>query len=223
MKRLITFFLALIIFAIPACALENLDFSLSYTEDITLYSYENVNSDNNILGMDAESFKKYLKDNNIQLLGVDNNNEFVFEFTSQQTEFSSSVRDFKNLKENDVKDFADSMKFNSYLIESLGDTLYIVSEYPALTVEKSSAAMQYVTITQGRLYVITFTAADGISLNNINRIDKIVSGITYSQTGVSQNVSIWTIIGVSAVIILLFGVTLYIIITIIRDIRKRNR
>ena len=153
MKRIITCVLALIIFAVPVCAVAEYIFSLRYSEGVTLYHY----------GMEAEEFEKYLTDNYIRLFGVDNNNEFVFEITSSETEFSKVIKDFKNIKETDIKDFADSMKFVSYNIETLGEVPYIVSQYPSDDSENSAVVSQYITVKQSRLYVITFNSSKEIS------------------------------------------------------------
>ncbi len=220
MKRIIACLLALIIFAVPVCALEEHVFSLGYTEGVTLYHYESITGE--VLGMEAEEFKKYLTDNYIRLFGVDNNNEFVFEITSEETDFSKGIKDFKNIKETDIKHFADSMKFVSYNIETLGEVPYIVSQYPSDDSENSAVVSQYITVKQGQLYVITFTMAKGISDGNAERIRKIVSGITYIENDVPQNVSIWSVIGVAALAVLVFGVAVYILITVIKDVRKRK-
>lgn len=220
MKRIIACVLALIIFAVPVCAVEEYIFSLRYSEGVTLYHYESITGE--VLGMEAEEFEKYLTDNYIRLFGVDNNNEFVFEITSSETEFSKVIKDFKNIKETDIKDFADSMKFVSYNIETLGEVPYIVGQYPSDDSENSAVVSQYITVKQGQLYVITFTMAKGISDGNAERIRKIVSGITYIENDVPQKVSLWSVIGVAVLVVLIICIALYILVTIIKDIRQRK-
>ena len=220
MKRIITFLLALIIFAVPVDALEEHTFSLRYTEGVTLYHHESINSE--VLGMEAEEFKKYLTDNYIRLFGVDNNSEFVFEITSEETDFSKGINDFKNIKDNDIKDFADSMNFSSYTIETLGEVPYIVSQYPSDDSENSAVVSQYITVKQSQLYIITFNSSKEISEDNAQRIKNIVSGITYMENDVPRNVSLWSVIGLAVLVVLIFCVALYVLVTIIKDIRRRK-
>ena len=103
MKRIIALIFALLIFSIPVFA-ENeskSEVTLTYTEGITLYG-----DGDEVFGIEKESFSKYIKENNIVLYGIANDKSFVFEMTCNQTEFSKSIKDFKNIKLMDIKDFA---------------------------------------------------------------------------------------------------------------------
>ena len=223
MKRIIAVFLALIILSVPVLAVEEYAFKFEYTEGITLYNSENISSsDQNILGMDKAELHKYFKDNSILYLGVDNNSQFVFEITSQETDFSKGINDFKNIKENDIEDFADSMNFFSYSIEALGDGIYIVGEYLTDDSVNSPIVTQYVTVKQGQLYVITFNSSKVTSKDNLQRIKNVVSGITYIENDVPQKVSLLSVIGVAVLAVLIFCIALYILVTIIKDIRRRK-
>ena len=216
MKRIIALIFALLIFTIPVFA-ENeskSEVTLTYTEGITLYG-----DGDEVFGIEKESFSKYIKENNIVLYGIANDKSFVFEMTCNQTEFSKSVKDFKNLKLMDIKDFADSMGILTYNIKSLGEASYIVSILPTSDSESEGRLTQYITIKQDKLYVITVTAAK--SVNN-DYEQKIIGSIKYNFAEHPAQISVWHIVVVGVAIVLVLIIFVWIVITLIKDLKKRK-
>ena len=216
MKRIIALIFAFLIFSIPVFA-ENeskSEVTLTYTEGITLYG-----DGDEVFGIEKESFSKYIKENNIVLYGIANDKSFVFEMTCNQTEFSKSVKDFKNLKLMDIKDFADSIGILTYNIKSLGDASYIVGVLPASDNESEGRLTQYITIKQDKLYVITVTAAKSV---NSDYEQKIIGSIKYNFAEQPAQISVWYIVVVSVAIVLVLIVFVWIAITLIKDLKKRK-
>ncbi len=217
MKRIIALILALFIFTIPVFAENegNGEVTLTYTEGITLYG-----DGDEVFGIEKESFSKYIKENNIVLYGIANDKSFVFEMTCSQTEFSKSVKDFKNVKLMDIKDFADSMGILIYNIKSLGDASYIVSVLPTSDSESEGRLTQYITIKQDKLYVITVTAAKSVDNNDYEQ--KIIGSIKYNLTEEPDEISVWHIVVVSVAMALVLIIFVWIAITLIKDSKKRR-
>ena len=218
MKKIIALILALVLFSLPVSA-EDIqpELTLTLTEGITLYG-----EGDEVLGMNKEQFKEYIEKNNLILYGVADDNSFVIEISGEETQYSKSVKDFNNLKLSDIKDFADNTKILSYNIEQLGEAIYIIreiSQAPSDLVETTAAVTQYITVKQEKIYVVTVTAA-----NTVDKEKKksLVAGIDYSFSEIPPSVSVWQIVIVSGAIILVLVVMAWLIVTLVKDIKKRK-
>lgn len=224
MKRIIAFAFALILFILPVSAQQNDNsITLTYTEGLTLCTKDSIPSTNGmIFGMEETKFKNYLTENGILLYGFDNNNAFVFELTGEKTDFTESIRDFANIGETDIKDFADRTLSSLYSIESIAGNTYIVID-SAFSNDSSYVTRQYITVKQGTLYIVTFTVP-GSSVNKEvgKRINKIVNAINFSENDLPKEVSLFSVIGVAALVIVIAALAVYILITVIKDLRKRK-
>ena len=170
--------------------------------------------------MEEEQFSKYLKENNIIVYAVADDSTYVVEMACYETEFSKSIRDFKNIKLIDVKDFADGMGILTYNIESVGDASYIISCLPTDDSSSEGKVTQYITVKQEKLYVITFTAAKSIADSGYEK--KIISGISYNFSYEPEQIYVWHIVIVSAAIILVIITFVCILVTVIKDLKKRK-
>lgn len=224
MKRIIAFVFALLLFALPVSAQQNNEgITLGYTEGLTLCTPESIPStDGMIFGMKEAEFKSYLTENSILLYGFDNNNSFVFELTGEKTAFTESVKDFADIKEEDVKDFADSTLNTLYSIENISGTVYIVTD-SAFSAENGYITRQYITVKNGLLYVITFTVP-GASVNKDvgTRIDKIIGSLSFGEKNSPEKVSALSIIAIAVLVFVVAAFAVFVLITVIRDLRKRK-
>lgn len=215
MKKIIAVLIALVIFIIPVFAENVSDITLTYNDGITFYS-----EGDEVLGIEKESFSKYIKDNNIIVYGIADDSSFVVEVICNETPFSKSIKDFNNINLIDIKDFADSMGILTYTIKPLGNASYIVSETVSQNSQNEGVVTQYITIKQDKLYVVTFTASD--SLSDSDYKEKIVSGINYNFSDEPQQISVWYIVIVSVIIILILIFSVWILATVIKDLKKRK-
>jgi len=212
MKRIISLILALLIFSLPAFAQTSDKVDLISLDGVTVYEVGDE-----VLGMDKDAFKEYVKENNIVFYGIANDNSYVIEATCKETSFSSSVKDFKNIKLSDIKDFADSTKILNYNIERLGDAVYIIREVTSDDLAESSKVTQFITVKQGFVYVISVINKEGAE-----KAKSVVSSIVYNFTETPAQISVWHIVIVSAAIVLVLLVFIFVGIALIKDLKKRN-
>ncbi len=212
MKKLIAIIVAILVLSIPAFAQTDDKVELITLDGITVYEVGDE-----VLGMDKETFKKYIAENNIILYGIANDNSYVIEVTCKETEFSTSVKDFNNIKLADIKDFADSTNVLNYNIEQLGDAVYIIRDITLNESENNSMVTQFITVKQGFIYVISITSANGI-----DKAKGVVSSIVYNFTQTPAQISVYHIVMVSVAIVLVLGLIVFVSITLIKDIKKRK-
>lgn len=224
MKRIIAFVFALFMLVLPVSAEQSDDsIILDYVEGLTLCTPDSIpSSDGMIFGIKEEEFKKYLTENRILLYGFDNSNAFVFELTGEKTDFTESIGDFSNIKEADIKDFADTSLSSVYSIENISGTVYVVTD----NVSDSGSeyiTRQYITVKHGRLYIMTFTVPGSSVKKDVGeRIDRIINGLTFGGDEIPEKVSVYSVIGVAVLVSAVAVLAVYILITVILDIRKRN-
>lgn len=225
MKRIIAVLIALFLLALPVSAQEKIDeISLSYTEGLTVCSRENIPSaDGKIFGMNESDFKKYLVENNILIYAMDQNNAFAFEISGEETAFTRGVGSFSNISEADINDFAQKALVSVYSIEKIEGYTYIVAD--SVSDSKSNyVTRQYITVNNGVLYVTTFTVpGNSVKKEVSDRMVKIIRGIKFASEKAPENVSLFSVIGVAVLVVLVSGFAVYILVTVIRDIKKRKR
>ena len=212
MKKIIALVLALLIFSIPVLAQTSDKVDLISLDGVTVY-----NVGDEVLGMDKDTFKEYVKENAIVFYGVANDNSFVIEATCEETAFSNSVKDFNNIKLSHIIDFANSANIPNYNIEQLGDAVYVIREIVSDDVAVSSNVTQFITVKQGFIYVISVTCAEGT-----DKAKSVVSNVVYNFTQTPAQISVWHIVVVSAAVILLIVVFVFVSVALIKDIKKRK-
>ncbi len=214
MKKIIAIILALLIFSVPAFAQ-----TTDTVELITIDGVDVYGVGDEVLGMDKEEFKEYIKENNIILYGIAKDKSFVIEVSCEETEFSKSVKDFKNIKLSDIKDFADSTNIPNYNIEQLGDAVYIIRDIPSNDSENAVKVLQFITVKQEFLYIISITDEKN---TDIDKTKSVISSIVYNLSETPQSISVWHIVLVSVAIILVLMIFIFVTITVIKDLRKRK-
>ena len=222
MKRIIVFVLVLYLFAFPVCAtVTQGNITLDYAENLTVCTQSSIPSvDGKIFGMNEADFKKYLTENNILLYGFDNDNAFVFELTGEKTDFTQKVGDFGNIKESDIKDFADKTVENPYSVKKTAESVFVVTD--SISEEENGyVTRQYITVKNQSLYVVTFIVPGiAINQNKSERIDKIINALSFGESNAPKQVSAVSVIVVAALVIIIVLIAVYIAVTVIRDLRK---
>jgi hypothetical protein len=135
-----------------------------------------------------------------------NNNIFMFCYFN-----------INNIKLSHIIDFANSANIPNYNIEQLGDAVYVIREIASDDVAVSSNVTQFITVKQGFIYVISVTCDEGA-----DKAKSVVSNVVYNFTQTPAQISVWHIVVVSAAVILLIVVFVFVSVALIKDIKKRK-
>lgn len=219
MKKIIYLIITLLLlFSVSVTAEDNKNFTFGYSEDLTVCTQDDIPSENGmIFGAKEEDFKKYMKENSIILYAVDNNNSFVISVTCDQTQFTKDLISLSSLSDDDLSGVAKELVEGECTIAKTHDTVYIVKEGTEKGLE-NYFTRQYITVENGNLYVINFTFPND-SVVDINRIDSIVSGISYSE---KAETNVFLIVVIAVVILALVVFMAIVTVTVIKDLKIKK-
>lgn len=221
MKKLIALILTIVLFSVPVSAekAEN-SISVDYTDGLVYCTPDYINPQIDY-GMTEEEFKKHLIDNDIVFWGTDVDNGLTVEIRSSTTDFSEKVVDLNSLEKAEIDEFRKSLfdEASASTLVNLNNNIYVRCELPHDDVLGGLYEHQYVTVKQGKLYVIT-VAFESENPIIYEFVEKFIRGIKYSVE--AENSDIYLLL-LAFMIVAVLAITVCIIIIIVRKIKDNDK
>jgi len=223
-----------------AITVNNPAITASFPDDFVVLTRSNLSQNRAYLehiGHTVESFKRVVMEGDegplkIYAASADNANQFHIK--AYGNDFSGLVGDIDSLTDAQRTEMENSLKasFDSGLLffgkaEINSVPFYRLGAKGETSDKKPYCAMQYVTLANGKYYVLTYyNSAAGLSDADIAAADKVAASLNINRKtgGVTDTaVSIVQSIVIFAGIIVLFVTGIYIVVSIIGDVRERTR
>ncbi len=190
---------------------------------IVVQTPENIVAENGIVyGMPESDFKDYMISNNMVLYGSYSENLFVFNLSRSKTSFSGEAKNFFNMEDDAVLAFADDFVQNKDGIATVNDIKYVISKSKKETDNVTFSTVQYITVKNSELYVLTVNVPGEINSNIAEKIDDLLERITIDEIKEKASISSYlTIALVVLLILVILAVIVIVAISIIRDLKKK--
>ena len=226
MKRIVAFlFTVLLIFQLGVITFADSSEVAINTADSTIvvHTQENISAENGIVyGMPEHEFKEYMVNNNMVLYGSYSNNLFVFNLSRAKTSFSGEVVNFFEMEDDAVLTFADDFVQNKDGIAVVNDIKYVISKGKKEADNVTFSTVQYITVKNSELYVLTVNVPGEINSDIADKIDDLLERITINQEKEKANITSYLTIGLIVLLILvILAVIVLVVVSIIKDIRKK--
>jgi hypothetical protein len=190
---------------------------------IVVQTPDNITAENGIVyGMPESDFKEYMISNNMVLYGSYSNNLFVFNLSRAKTSFSGEVVNFFDMEDDAVLAFAHDFVQNKDGIATVNDIKYVISKSKKETDNVTFSTVQYITVKNSELYVLTVNVPGEINNNIAEKIDDLLERITINKKAEKPSISSYlTISLVILLILVILAVIILVAVSIIKDLRKK--
>ena len=190
---------------------------------IVVQTPDNITAENGIVyGMPESDFKEYMISNNMVLYGSYSNNLFVFNLSRAKTSFSGEVVNFFDMEDDAVLAFADDFVQNKDGIATVNDIKYVISKSKKETDNVTFSTVQYITVKNSELYVLTVNVPGEINNNIAEKIDDLLERITINKKAEKPSISSYLTIGLVILLILvILAVIILVAVSIIKDLKKK--
>ncbi len=190
---------------------------------IVVQTPENIVAENGIVyGMPESDFKEYMLSNNMVLYGSYSENLFVFNLSRSKTSFSGEAKNFFNMEDDAVLAFADDFVQNKDGIATVNDIKYVISKSKKEADNVTFSTVQYITVKNSELYVLTINVPGEINKDTADKIDDLLERITIGEIKEKANISSYlTIALVVLLILVILAVIVIVAISIIKELRKK--
>lgn len=190
---------------------------------IVVQTPDNITADNGIVyGMPESDFKEYMISNNMVLYGSYSDNLFVFNLSCAKTSFSGEAVNFFQMEDDAVLAFADDFVQNKDGIAAVNDIKYVISKSKKETDNVTFSTVQYITVKNSELYVLTVNVPGEINSDIADKIDDLLERITINQVKEKANISSYLTIGLIILLILvILTVIILVAVSIVKDLKKK--
>lgn len=190
--------------------------------EIVVQTPDNIKGENGIVyGMPESDFKDYMLSNNMVLYGSYSNNLFVFNLSRAKTSFSGEVKNFFEMEDQDVLTFADDFVQNKDGIATVNDIKYVISKGTKEADNVTFSTVQYITVKNSELYVLTVNVPGEINSTIADRIDDLLERITIKEISQKPSVSSYLTIALIVLLILVvLAVIVLVAVSIFKDLKR---
>ena len=185
------------------------------------YSYKSGQSAENtakILGMTSDELKNYCSENGIVFIAVNEDNTKQIRVSVTESEFSSSIGNLTNLSDD---------KITALIPDITGSVSGEITEKDGQRFIKTAEALSdsggeysvisYVTVTAKKDYILSFYTAAGTSTDYVGEVFDSFSSEDFYKEADEKSYFVYVII--AAIVLLALG-SVYIIFTLVRDIKN---
>ena len=185
------------------------------------YSYKSGQSAENtakILGMTSDELKNYCSENGIVFIAVNENNTKQIMVSVTESEFSSSIGNLTNLSDD---------KITALIPDITGSVSGEITEKDGQRFIKTAEALSdsggeysvisYVTVAAKKDYILSFYTAAGTSTDYVGEVFDSFSSEDFYKEADEKSYFVYVII--AAIVLLALG-SVYIIFTLVRDIKN---
>lgn len=185
------------------------------------YSYKSGQSAENtakILGMTSDELKNYCSENGIVFIAVNEDNTKQIRVSVTESEFSSSIGNLTNLSDD---------KITALIPDITGSVSGEITEKDGQRFIKTAEALSdsggeysvisYVTVAAKKDYILSFYTAAGTSTDYTGEVFDSFSSEDFYKEADEKSYFVYVII--AAIVLLALG-SVYIIFTLVRDIKN---
>lgn len=190
-------------------------FDLHPPKEFSVYS-ENPKAVADIMEMTEEKLKIHIEQNNIDYLAVNSDNTKTIQLISEETDFSNSVSDLSLLSDSTIKNLIPDITG----LKNINGEIIYHKDFKLVKInirEKNEGYIltQYFTVTEKKLYVLSFITEKDADLDYIDETFSPISGTEESDNTLKVIVICATVV--------FGGICLILIITIIKDLIFRKK
>ena len=185
------------------------------------YSYKSGQSAENtakILGMTSDELKNYCSENGIVFIAVNEDNTKQIRVSVTESEFSSSIGNLTNLSDDKITALIPDItgSVSGEITEKYGQRFIKTAE--ALSDSGGEySVISYVTVTAKKDYILSFYTAAGTSTDYVGEVFDSFSSEDFYKEADEKSYFVYVII--AAIVLLALG-SVYIIFTLVRDIKN---
>lgn len=232
MKKLSVFAVLLLLLfticsiSVSALKVEDQGVNITIPDEYTVITQENAAQNDELLkklNFNENSFKNYLKDNNIVLFAVNGQGDEIV-LTANQTEFSSKLVDLSYLDETSLNRVSNELFGMDGSIVGVNEYVFLSKAYSSTDKGGGFSGIQYVTVINSKLYTINFTTSrTTVNSDFAENILKTMRVDSQHKFSVDSLGNIITLVIILIGIFIFIAIAVYIIIAFIGDIKtKRN-
>lgn len=219
MKKIVAIF-ALLVFCFLLCGCENRkEIQFKDNKGLVFCTSDNVSQEvAKVIGKDKKELSSSMEKAGVIFYGIAPDKSFTVSVIKETTEFSQKVLDFSVFNDDELKKIADEISPNySEYHKNKGET-YIVQDTISYSAVGELPARQYITVKNGNFYIFTFTF-------NKDTVDSIKTKEIMNNISVNTVSKGFSSYGIIVAILILAGISLiiYVVITLIIDIKKVSR
>lgn len=211
--------------------LDSHNLSLSLDEEYYMLTKENASKNKDIIeefGYTVTSFKTYMEQNNILIMGIDTKEKIQLTLKAWETAFSKDIVELSVLNETAISDIAKKLvtiNGSSWRTVKINNMQMIEVRFAGSDEKGSFYSVQYITIRNGKIYSLGLNFSGEESDEKTSLAWDTVKGLwikdvatasPWSASTIFEFVIIWIIILAAAIAVVL------IIISFVKDRIKHN-
>ena len=174
-----------------------------------------------ILKIDNEQLENKIKEQNIKFLAVNKGNTKQIQLTETESEFSNAVGDLSSLSDSNIKSLLPDITGLNNIKGNI--VLKDKQKYVNINLKDTASGYiltQYFTVTDKKLYTLSFYTESGVSTDYIETAFK-TSDIISDEISINTNAK--TVRTVAIIGTVIFGLSFIIILaTVIKDLVKKS-
>jgi len=195
---------------------ENLQ--IDFPDGYTVLTPNNLSKNSDIvedIGHSVTSLKTKMNNDGIILMAVAEENQQQIQLKSATTTFTSQIVSLSSLSSSQLDTVAKQIVGNDYEVVYKNGTVFL--KISTSTREYNSS--QYITVENGKLYTLVYYGADQ------SRLDTVLNSMIItknSKFSLHDGTTIFQIVLISAFVVTVLVAIVLIIISFIKDFKKRN-
>ncbi len=224
MKRIITVLFSILFICLALCGCDEIksgEVRFDQFDEMVVCAPDSVSDEiEDLYGRKKEYIIEDMKNSGVLLSGARKDRKLSFNVVCQSTEFSAEVKDLTLYSQIQLNEISSSLLPDYLTYHRTDDEVYIYSDSSVVGTNHPYCTRQYVTVKNGKLYIIAFTTDDEIFDNDDEtRILEVMDHLSIERELSSDILPIILVsIGLIAVIVL----AVFIVISLVTDIKKNK-
>ena len=225
MKKIIAVLFSILFLCIAVCGCGEIrtgDLSFKPYDELVVFTPDSIPEEAaELFSMEKSKLKENMESSGILLSGARKDRRLSFTVISETTEFSKRVGDFSVYTQLELNEIAKTLVPDYLSCFKTDDATYIFSDGNVMGPSRPFCTRQYVTVKNGKLYVVSFTTDDEMfELVDENNIIQVMNSLSIKKDLSSDMLSI---IIVSVSLLAVAALVVFIVISLVKDIKNRNK
>ncbi len=225
MKRIVAVLFSVIFLLLCCCGCDEIrsgDLSFEPYEELVVCTPDSISEEAaQLFSMEKSKIKENMESSGILLSGARKDRKLSFTVVSETTEFSRRVEDFAVYTQLELNEIAKTLVPDYLAYFKTDDAIYIFSDGSVMGPDRPFCTRQYVTVKNGKLYVVSFTTDDEMfEFADENNMIQVMNSLSIKRDLSSD---ILPIIIVSVILLAVAALVVFIVISLVKDIKNRNK
>lgn len=225
MKRIVAVLFSVLFICLALCGCDEIksgDLRFDPFDELVVCTPDTVSDEiEELYGQEKSSIIEDMKSGSILLSGARKDRKLSFNVVCETTEFSSQVKDLTLYTQLQLNDISASLLPDYLTYHRTEDEVYVYADSVVMGTNHPYCTRQYVTVKNGKLYVIAFTTDD--ELFEVEDEERMLEVIEHLSIKKDLSSDILPIILVSVSLVAVIVLVVFIVISLVKDIKNKNK